>query len=287
MTTQRSTITTLLVVCAVLVSSPAAGQDDDQKQGDARGATDHAAELFRSARTAAEAGEPKRAALLYAQADAIQPHAITKYNEALEWERDGELARAADAYTLALDRRQLDTARVSDARRRLAQIQARVAAVHIIEPIGARVSVAHVVDAEIPTRLHLAVGQHDVVMRDTGCRATKTIDARAGAELDIVMVCASAARAKPFPIPSPEPKQAPSRWQLGLGWTLFAVGAASALSLPPLAVVAVNANERWKDSGLTDDPAREQAVTFRAATNVMLGVAIASTGVGLTLILLD
>ena len=76
-----------LVLIVVFVMSGAAFAQDDPKA--------RAAELFRQADEAADRREPAKAAELYAEAYRIAPHAITKYNEAFEWEKARERARAA------------------------------------------------------------------------------------------------------------------------------------------------------------------------------------------------
>ena len=70
------------------------------------------------------------------------------------------------------------------------------------------------------------------------------------------------------------------------GWVVAAVGAAGALSAIPLGVIALDANADWKD-GLTDEDAHQRALSFRTATNVVLGVSAALLVTGITLVLVS
>ena len=70
------------------------------------------------------------------------------------------------------------------------------------------------------------------------------------------------------------------------GWVVMALGIAGGMSLLPLAQTALDANERWKDSGLTDEAAHTRARDFRTATNVTLAISAGVAGIGLTLVLL-
>jgi hypothetical protein len=268
-------------VVALLCAGAAHAQPNDK---------DRAAALFREADQAADRGEPAEAASLYAEAYRIAPHAITKYNEALEWEKARERALAADAYEVALAREELDALRKRDARLRLAALKKQLAYLRVNEPAGARISVAHVSGATVPTQIHLPPGEHEVRIELGDCQRSERISLRAGTSRDFSAACAAPpppAPSAPPPPPKPSPKRRPaSTLRRDAGWVVVALGAAGGFSLLPLSQTAIDANDQWKDSGLTDDAAYDRAVAFRTATNVVLGVSAAVVGVGLTLVLL-
>jgi len=245
-----------------------------------------AAELFRAAQMASKAHHPREAAALYERAHAIEPHSIAKYNEALEWELAREPSRAADAYGLAIQRGELDAQREKDARQSLTRLEARLATVTIAEPRGAKVSVGHLRDAPIPATLHLGPGEHTVSVQGHDCRSTRQFRVRAGATHDLVMSC-QAPTAKSVPPPYEEPIEPTPTWKTDVGIVLLAVGAGATLASFPFGAATLDANARWKSSGLTEDDAHDQAIGFRATTNILIGTAVATAGVGLMLIVLD
>ena len=275
-----------VLIVVMVMSASAFAQDEDPKA--------RAAELFRQADQAADRREPAKAAELYAEAYRIAPHAITKYNEAFEWEKARERARAADAYEDALERDELDDSRRRDARLRLAALKKQLGYLRVVEPVGARVSVAHVSEAPAPTNVHLPPGSHSVRTELGNCRRVEQVTVRAGASHDLSVACAPEPKpVKPPPRPPP-PRPSPtsgvrkptSTLMRDAGWVVMALGIAGGMSLLPLAQTALDANERWKDSGLTDEAAHTRARDFRTATNVTLAISAGVAGIGLTLVLL-
>jgi hypothetical protein len=274
----------LTAVAALALSRAAAAQPEEKAR---------AAELFRRADQAAARGSAADAARLYAEAYAVAPHAITKYNEALEWDKAAERPRAADAYQAALEGRELDASRAADARARLTILRKQLGYVTLSAPAGGTVSVAHLTDAPVPSRVHLPPGQHEVRVRLGACERQQAVTVRAATTHDVALVCAGApaiapAVAAPPPVPRPDaPAPPPSTAMRDAGWVMAAVGAAGGVSLVPLGVLTVDANDRWKASGLTDEDAHGRAVSLRTATNVVLGVSAAVLVAGVTLVLLS
>jgi hypothetical protein len=273
-------LSSVLALAIVSVAAPARGDEADDKA--------RAAELFRQADEASDRGEPDVAAGLYARAYRIAPHAITKYNEALEWEKASERPRAADAYEDALDRGELDASRVRDARLRLAALKKQLGYLVVTSPIGATVEVAHVRGAPVPTNLHLPPGDHEVVVTHADCQRGFKVTMTAGETHELEAECEPAAKPPPRPPPKrrPPPDKRGPNWMRGFGWATVAIGIAGGLSLLPLAQTTIDANDRWKDSGLTDEGAHEKAIDFRTATNVVLAASAVVFGVGLTLVIL-
>lgn len=261
---------------------------------------DDAADLDKKARTAFEKKDYAGAAAAFEEAYRVKPHAATKYNAALAWEKANELARAADAFESALSSDGLDEARAKAARTRLAVLKPMLGYVFVEKPIGATVSVAHVADAPVPTRFHLSPGSHELSFKRRDGTTTKqalvlkagsttTVEAEdsaapASAEPELKPVGDAPTPAAPprEPAPKDAPRGCPScTW----GWVALGAGVAAAGAGAYFGVQTLSAKSDFDDSGKTDADARDRAVTNRTFANVAFGVAAVAGGVGLYLIL--
>ena len=121
-----------------------------------------AADQDREGREAFSRGDFAAAARAFEEACRLDPHSATRYNAALAWDQAHELARAADAYDMALTEGGLDQDRASASRARLIALQKLVGTVVWEGPIGGILSVDHVLRAPLPARVHLLPGPRSV-----------------------------------------------------------------------------------------------------------------------------
>lgn len=249
-----------------------------------------AAELDQQARAAFETGDFALAARRFQQAYEAAPHPATRYNEAWAWEQAGEPARAADAYEQALAADGLDAERTTAAKERLAQLDRTLGVLSIRQPVGGTASVAHVQDAKIPFRVHVAPGSHEVRILEPGHPpVVRKVDAQAGKEVEILIeVTAAQPQAEPKPTTTPAPpkvKVEPSGSSTTWGWV--AVGGAGALSLGAgyLGLRTLDSLQEYEDSGYRDADAQDQTKQYRLWTNLAWGAAAVSGTVGVVLLL--
>lgn len=263
---------------------------------------DEAAELDKKARAAFEAKDYQGAAEAFREAYRNKPHPATRYNEALAWDKGGELARAADAYEAALEAEGLDAGRTEAARTRLAALKQQLAYVSVENPIGGTVTSEQIDNAAIPVRFHLAPGSHDIVVKQpSGATTQRKLSLRAGtttilaidAEKDVVtstpkqtMEEPRTAPDKPPPAPTPRPEadagcSSCSTW----GWVALGGAVAAAGAGAYFGVRTLSARDDFEASNKTDADAHDRAVQSRTLTNVAFGVAAVAGGVGVYLLL--
>jgi hypothetical protein len=262
---------------------------------------DEAADWDQKARVAFGQGDFAGAARAFEEAYRVKPHPATKYNAALAWEKAKEPARAADAFESALAMDGLDDGRAKAARARLAVLKPVLGYVFVEKPIGATVTVAHVADAPVPARFHLAPGSHELlVKRRDGSVVKQPVTLKAGTTISVEVEVAGPVAAaaveelKPVgdapgsrtPAQRDSPKQASKgcsscTWGwVALGGAVVAAGAGGYFGLATL-----SARDDFEDSGKTDADARDRAIQNRTLANVAFGVAAVAGGVGLYLVL--
>ncbi|MBI3200434.1 MAG: hypothetical protein HYZ29_02755 [Myxococcales bacterium] len=262
---------------------------------------DEASDLDKKARAAFEAKDYTGAAVAFDEAYRSKPHPATKYNAALAWEKANELARAADAFESALASEGLDEGRAKAARTRLAVLKPMLGYVFVEKPIGATLSVAHVTDAPVPARFHLAPGSHKLVLkRRDGSRFDQDVVLKAGAVTTVAIeggdlpvaeksdppAPASAPPPAPRATPAAKPRPSPSAscpsctW----GWVALGTGVAAAGAGAYFGVRTLSARSDFDDSGKTDADAHDRAVQSRTLTNVAFGVAAVAGGLGVYLL---
>ncbi|MBK9001836.1 MAG: hypothetical protein IPM35_39440 [Myxococcales bacterium] len=286
-------MTRTLSLCAVLALVPLLGA--------ATARADEAADLDAKARSAFEKKDYAGAAAAFEEAYRVKPHPATKYNAALAWEKANEPARAADAFESALSSEGLDDGRAKAARARLAVLKPMLGYVFVEKPIGATVSVAHVVDAPVPTRFHLAPGSHKLaIKRRDGTASEQAVVLKAGSTTTVevegsdLAAGTAAAELKPVgeaPAPAAAPaKDTPAPKPTGCstctwGWVALGAGVVAAGAGTYFGIQTLSAKSDFDDSGKTDADARDRAIQSRTLANVAFGVAAVAGGVGIYLIL--
>ena len=251
--------------------------------------TARAAQHFREAREAYARGESAEAARLFEQAAREAPHAASLFNAALAWEEAGERARAADDYDLALDLGQLSAAQERDARLRLAALTKLLGTLILAEPRGATVQVAHLENAPLPLTVHLAPGDHRVVITAVGGERTeRTVSLRAGEVQTLaieppLLELPPEVPLRPPPVAAVATPLAPLPTQKILAWVSLSTGAALSATAVGLGVGALNSKTAYEQSGFTSVSEYNRASAFRTWTNVSWGAAALFGGAGLAL----
>ena len=217
-----------------------------------------------------------------------RPTPAGKYNEALAWDAARRPELAADAFESFLELEGLDAALEDRARLRLSQLKKVLGYIVVSCPAGAHVNVGHEFELPVPARAHVLPGKRTIRVGQPGGRATteRLVSVRAGQTLEVRLPCGS----NNAPLTSKRPDKGPSRAQTTSAygaWPYVALGAGVALGLAGgyFALDFRDAKEEFTASGNRDADARKRAVRSRALTNVFLGAAVISTGVGVTLLL--
>lgn len=268
----------LVAGCATCTASSVAAQDP----------VEQAAALDREARKAFEQEDFAQAAKKFADAYRVVPHPATLYNEAMAWDRGGQLARAADAYRRVLDEKGLDDARAQAAKDRLGALEHDLAVLRIQEPAGAKASVAHVQDALVPCVIHLTPGSHVVtVIRPNGETTRRTVEARAGQDVEFLIEVAPPAPPEPQPPQPPAPVEPAEEDGTTATWGWVALGSAVAFSgaATYLGVQTLGARDDFESSDRLNADDRDRALRYRTWTNVAWGAAAVTGTVGVVLLL--
>lgn len=253
-----------------------------------------AAELERGARQAYERHAYAAAARGFEAAYRATPHPAMKFNAALAWDQAGDPARAADAYEAALGGEGLAPEQGRIAEARLAKLNHDLGTAILDGPAGAVVWIDNDVEAKLPTRLHLAPGDHTAAIAQPGAAATSMrFSVRAGAATPVTIAALPAPQERPQATPSPAPEASAPRPDaspvpspartfgfVSLGGAGAFTGAAIALG-----VATLNTRDAYVNAGSTDAGAHDRAVTLRALTNVAWGLAAASGALGVGLLI--
>jgi hypothetical protein len=247
-----------------------------------------ARETFRAGEAAYARGDFQAAANSFEVSHRLAPHPFTMLNAGLAWEAAERPAKAADAFHSAIDSGELDAAQTADAQQRLDTIRKSHGWVLIEGPTDARVAVGHVDGARPPLLVHLAPGEHRVLVThgDGATKATAVVvTAAAATSLRLE------APAAPVPTPTaapppPPPDEGTSSGMFVGGWITLGLGAAAAGAAVGLGVAALSARDDFEASGNTDADARSSAATLRTVTNVMWGVAGVAAIAGTSLVIL-
>jgi hypothetical protein len=182
-------------------------------------------------------------------------------------------------------------------RRRLSALEQTLGYLHVDEPVGALVSVAHVERAAVPLRVHLPAGTHSLRLEMGGQVKTQTVEIGAGEAKRIAI------EAPPVPTPprarkpaaeqppaTPQPDQRArntGKAQRTWGWVAIGAGVVLSGAAIVLGLDTLSAKQDWDNA--EHDPAesatRDRAVALRTWTNVAWGGAAVAGGVGLTLLL--
>lgn len=241
---------------------------------------DTAARLFAAGEAAYARGDYRAAAHAFEAAHAREPRAAAIYNAALMWQHEGEKARAADAFSLALDRDDLDDAARANAEASLAVLRSELGWLVVSGPADARVSVGHLAEAKLPRRVHLPPGAYVVAVTfAAGASRSIPVTVERGKEQTLTIEA-------PLPAPSPSPPQpkpvletpriAPSTGRAApptLAWitastALVALGTAGALTYATTSV-----RDDYVRGGATDAELRDRAITLRTWSWIAYGAA--------------
>jgi hypothetical protein len=238
------------------------------------------------ARKAFQAGEYEEAAAAFAKAFSLAPKAATKYNEAFAWNEANRPAPAADAYEAALEVGGLETKLQDASTERLSKLKTQLGRLVVKAPLGATISVAHVTERTIPTKIYLQPGKHAVTVQlGDGSTHDEVVVIEAGATKDMSFDVAEP-RAMPDPEPD-EPLPEESAGTMIAGWTLVGVGAAAFIGMGVTGALTQSAVSDYDDGGNVDAGLRDKAVTLKTTTNVLLGVGAGFVATGVLLLLID
>jgi hypothetical protein len=274
-----------LVACALGLSSSSIAADNVAA---ARKAEAEAREAFKK-------GDFEAAARAFAEAFRFEPAAATKYNEAFAWNRAEQPAAAADAYEAALELGTLEPKLERASEDRLAQLKAKLGVVVVRAPLGASVSVEHADERPIPARIHLAPGTHQLELRHADGSIVKeevSIVAGKTQELSFPEPQSEPARRTVRAEPTPEAAE-PARPQEDdhllriAGGVLIGAGAAALIAMGVTGALTLDKVSDYDEGLHTDADLREEAVTLKTTTNVLLGVGSGLVAVGLALVLVD
>jgi hypothetical protein len=130
--------------------------------------TDAAARLFRSASAAFARHDYREAAIDFEEAYRQAPHPATLFNAALAWEAASEPARAADAFAGALAEQGLDAEQTAQGRKKLDALEQQLGVIDVAGPAGAVVTLEHVRKGRMPASIHVAPGDHELLIEAPG-----------------------------------------------------------------------------------------------------------------------
>jgi hypothetical protein len=250
-----------------------------------------ARDLDHQGRAAFERQEYVAAARAFELAFALAPHAGTKYNTALAWDRADQLGLAADAYALALQMGTLDDERARASQARLTTLTQVLGLVVVSGPIGTSVSVGHASGVAVPAQIHLAPGDHELIVRlSDGTTQRRRVSLRAGSS-ETVMITPAPPRLPPRSASVPPvatngsaPTSHPASTSRTAGWVLVGVSGAAAAAAVALGLSFLGTRDEFTDGGRTDADQRDTLVALRALTNVAWGVSAVAAGTGVVLL---
>jgi hypothetical protein len=249
-----------------------------------------AAKSFRAGSEAYARGDFRAAARAFDEAYRVAPRAPAVYNAALAWEGAGELLRAADDYTQALEASDLGTAERADATGRLRALERTLARITVSAPPGTRVTLDDVDEPAWRTTFHVEPGRHKLrAVLSSGKEESRVIAARAGATETVKLVEATdapssepdegtpGARTPPDAAHLPHdgegaPSSTPERWPAWIAFGAAAVASGVAIGAYVEGVSALNEYKSGPEPD-TNPALRNKALSLRTATWVSWGVA--------------
>ena len=239
--------------------------------------------LFVQASAAYRRGDFLVAAEAFEAAFREEPAGAALYNAGLSWQSAGEPGRAADAYARALEMDGLDPHDDADAKQRLSALERKLGVLELRGDAGTKVTVAHAKGRDVPTRIHLVPGSHELrVTMPDGQLRYETVRITA-AEPTTVELAVTKSGPEPLPAASPVPttdiaprepappeaeKPVPSSPLPAIGGVTLALGVGTAVAAIALGVKALDARDEFNASGLTDVGLHDKAASLRTAANV-------------------
>lgn len=219
----------------------------------------------------------------------LDPKANTKYNEALAWDKAERPAAAADAYEAALSFGGLGDKLTTSGNDSLAALKTKLGRLVVNEPLGAKISVAHARERGVPAKVHLAPGEHEVVViLADGSEQQKKFTVVAGSDV-VLRFEAVAPEVSPAPQPTkPTIPKAEDNGGSGLtiaGWTLVGLGAAGLIAMGVTGALTLSKVSQYDDTGHTDVKLHDEAVTLKTTTNVLVAAGSGLAAVGVVLLI--
>jgi len=227
--------------------------------------------LFVQAGAAYKRGDFLVAAEAFEAAFREEPAGAALYNAGLAWQSAREPGRAADAYTRALEIGGLDPPEQADAQQRLSALDRKLGVIDVRGDPGTKVTVAHARGREVPTRIHVGPGEHELrVTTADGKARSETVRVTAGQPTRVELGTAKA----PASPTSPGAADAAAESENGpgalpiVGGVSLAAGGGLAVAAIVLGVKAVEARDEFDQSGQTDAELHDRAASLRTGANV-------------------
>lgn len=269
-------------VCAFLAFSNLAHAESND---DARA---RASQSFREAKAAFARRDYGAAAAAFEQAAKLAPHPAPWLNAAEAWEKRGDLVRAAEDCDRALGVPNGDESLRKEAEGRLAQVLTHIGTLEIIGARSFSVRVDQDEAATAPFLKRVTPGAHRLLVTDLTTNQERAIDVQASAgevaKVDLGSPSAPVATANE-PAPSSQmPRPVASNGPPVASWILFGVGGAFAVATGVAGGMTLGAQSDF--NAAPSQEALDRFKTDRLLTNVFLGAAVVSAGVGATIWLL-
>ncbi len=282
-------IRTALVLALVLIAPLSAAQGETAQQ-QAAAADEQARALFQEERY-------EEAAKRFEQAVRLAPIGSVAFNAGLAWDKAGKLARAADAYERALTLGGLEAGREDSANARLATLKQQLAFVWIKRPVGGTVTVAHHAGLSLPARIHLPVGSHTFTLTDSKGETKTVVRELSGGDSITLEVPFDGAKLATQEQPTPDALPASRSPAAGSvepdaakgnisPWAWVALGGAGLFTGASIytGLTALDERDEFVASGRTDEAHLNRGKDFQLLTNIGIGAAVLSAGVGVFLL---
>jgi hypothetical protein len=272
-----------LVLCTHAAFAQPAVDDNAQRARD----------LYGQARRAFQEERYRDAALGFEATSKLHPHAVALYTAAQAWELAGERARAADAYSRALETPGLSESQSARARERLADLTPELGVVVVTGDSTTRARLDEQMEMTLPARLHGISGLRTVTLLFAdGQTDQRKLALTAGQSLELSAVTPAASPMPPRGIPllearkvgvPPEAEESRASPWVPVGWIATGAGVA-ALGGAVLLGLSANDAERTYEAA----PSRatlDHARSLETSTNAMLvvGGILTAGGVGVLL----
>lgn len=284
----RLLASTAVVLALLMSASPVRAGDGSERAG----------AIFKQAQQAFERKDYAAAAAAFEQAAQLAPHAAAWLNAGESWERDGNLARAAEACDRALA---LET--LTEVHRREAEVCLRrlVPKVGTLDVRSARTVVVKIDGAQevtVPVKHRIAPGKHELVVLDLASSPMRSlvVEVARGETMlvDLTPPAAPPAPARPLPPPpppespvrasappAPEPKRGPPL----VSFLAFGATVAAAMTGGIAGVMTLSARSNFNSD--PTEKGRDDFYRARTVTNVAWAVAGVTAAAGVLVWTLD
>ena len=242
-----------LAVCVCLVASlvPCVA-----RAGDEAGA----AERFREGRRAFEAHDYQRAATEFEAANRAKPAAAALLSAGLAWELGGDPLNAAIDLADALAAGGLEPRDEANARKHLADLDAKLGHLSLTGPSSARLTIDGHEQRPLPLEVRVSPGSHAIELRTpAGAEVHRIVNVDAGITITLELTPTEA----PQPVTRTTPVQRTVGWVgVGIGVSAFAAGAI-------VGGVGLAARNDFVSGGDTSVSLHDEAITMRTVANVL------------------